>query len=132
MSALGPFWPSCHYNTGADPLKTYKATKPAFNVGPSSARQRNAILMAFRWWANDCPLIVVCGSCLPRQLKKTKQQKICQIWTPFDKTFWISTWAALHKKVSMTRNATITHCRPTRGTGFSIFTSLPITYCSGN
>ena len=32
-------------NTGSDPLKNHKATctKPAFNVGPSSARQRNAI-----------------------------------------------------------------------------------------
>ena len=30
-------------NTGPDPLKFHKATKPAFNVGPSSAHQRNAI-----------------------------------------------------------------------------------------
>ena len=30
-------------NIGPDPLKIHKATKPAFNVGPSSARQRNAI-----------------------------------------------------------------------------------------
>ena len=30
-------------NTGRDPLKNHKATKPAFHVGPSSARQRNAI-----------------------------------------------------------------------------------------
>ena len=30
-------------NTCPDPLKNHKATKPAFNVGPSSARQRNAI-----------------------------------------------------------------------------------------
>ena len=29
--------------TGPDPLKNHKAAKPAFNVGPSSARQRNAI-----------------------------------------------------------------------------------------
>ena len=26
-------------NSGPDPLKNYKATEPAFNVGPSSARQ---------------------------------------------------------------------------------------------
>ena len=26
-------------NTGLDPLKNHKATKPAFTVGPSSARQ---------------------------------------------------------------------------------------------
>ena len=30
-------------NTGPGPLKNHKATKPAFNVGPSSARLRNAI-----------------------------------------------------------------------------------------
>ena len=30
-------------NTGPDPLKNYKANKAAFNVGPSSARKRNAI-----------------------------------------------------------------------------------------
>ena len=30
-------------NTGPDPLKNRKATKPAFKVGTSSARQRNAI-----------------------------------------------------------------------------------------
>ena len=30
-------------NTSPDSLENHKATKPAFNVGPSSARQRNAI-----------------------------------------------------------------------------------------
>ena len=30
-------------NTGPDPLNHYKVTKPAFNVGQSSASQRNAI-----------------------------------------------------------------------------------------
>ena len=29
-------------NTSLDPLKNHKAAKPAFNFGPSSARQRNA------------------------------------------------------------------------------------------
>ena len=29
-------------NTGPDPLKNHKSTKPEFNVGPLSARQRNA------------------------------------------------------------------------------------------
>ena len=28
---------------GLDPLEIQRATKPAFNVGPSAARQRNAI-----------------------------------------------------------------------------------------
>ena len=30
-------------NTGPDPLKNHKTTKPAFNVGSSSAHQRNTI-----------------------------------------------------------------------------------------
>ena len=30
-------------NTDPDPLKNHKTTKQAFNVGPSSARQRNAM-----------------------------------------------------------------------------------------
>ena len=34
-------------NTGPDPLKFSKTTKPAFNVGSSSACQRNAILRRF-------------------------------------------------------------------------------------
>ena len=32
-----------HSNTGPDPLKNHKATKAAFSVGPSSARQQNAL-----------------------------------------------------------------------------------------
>ena len=51
-------------------VKNHKATKPAFNVGPSSAHQRNAILMAFHWWADDSPIKVVFGSSIPHQLKK--------------------------------------------------------------
>ena len=43
-------------NTGPDPIKIHKATKPAFNVRPSSARQRDAIEMAFSWRADDDPL----------------------------------------------------------------------------
>ena len=44
--------------TGSDPQKNHKATKPAFNVGPSSARQQSAIYMAFCWWADDGPILV--------------------------------------------------------------------------
>ena len=40
-------------NTGPNPLKNHNATKPAFNFKSSSARQRNAIDMAFRWRADD-------------------------------------------------------------------------------
>ena len=46
----GPPPPAKHHknigflsNNSSDPLKNHKATKLAFNVGPSSARQRNAI-----------------------------------------------------------------------------------------
>ena len=52
--------------------KNHKATKPEFNVGPSSARQRNAIQMAFRWQADDGLLLVVFGSSLLNQKKKKK------------------------------------------------------------
>ena len=34
-------------NTGPDPLKNYKATKPAFNVGPAK-RHLNRVLLAGR------------------------------------------------------------------------------------
>ena len=37
----------CPCDTGLDPLKNHKATKPAFNVEPSSARQQNVISMCF-------------------------------------------------------------------------------------
>ena len=36
-------------NTGSDPLKNHKATKPAFNAGHSLPRQRN-ISLAGRCW----------------------------------------------------------------------------------
>ena len=42
-------------NTGLESLKNHKTTEPALDVGPSSARQRNAIYMAFRWRADDGP-----------------------------------------------------------------------------
>ena len=45
-------------NTDPDPLKSHKATKPAFDVGPSSACQGNLISMVFCWQA-DVPLMVV-------------------------------------------------------------------------
>ena len=51
-------------NFGPDPLKNHKATEPAFNFGPSSARQRNAILMAFCWPYDDGLNILVFGSSL--------------------------------------------------------------------
>ena len=43
-------------NTGSEPTKTRKATKSAFNVGPQSAGQRNAISMAKPCRADYSPL----------------------------------------------------------------------------
>ena len=61
-----------------DPLQITKLsalkTITQINVGPSSARKRNA---------DGGPFIVVFGSLSPNQLKKS------QSWTPSDKTFWI-------------------------------------------
>ena len=52
-------------------MKNDKATKSAFSVGPSSARQRNPIKMAFRWQADDGQLLVVFRSSPPSSTKKT-------------------------------------------------------------
>ena len=64
-------------NTGPDSLKNDKTTQPAFNVKPSSARQRNAImLMAFRWLVEDGPLLVGFKTSFfshPHQLKYKKR-----------------------------------------------------------
>ena len=63
-----------HSKPGPDPWKNHKATKPAFNVGQSSARQRDAISMAFRWLANNGPLLVVFGPSLPLSIYREKKR----------------------------------------------------------
>ena len=78
----GPEPPSLKYhkkgflsNTSLDPLKNHKAAKPAFNVGPSSARQRNA----FCWWANGGPHLVALDSFsspLIMNKKQNQQQEV--------------------------------------------------------
>ena len=60
-------------NTGQDPLNNCKVTKPAFNVGPSSTRQRNVIQMVFRLWPDDCPLKELFGS--SHKLRKKREKK---------------------------------------------------------
>ena len=40
-------------NNVSDLLENQKAAQSSLNVGPSVSRQRNAIKMAFRWWADD-------------------------------------------------------------------------------
>ena len=82
--------------SGQDPLKNHKATKLAFNVGPSSGCQPNTIWMAFHWRAFDGPLKVIFGS--SHQLKKQRQS-----WTPSDKTS-----GSAHVQPSQTRVL----CRP--------------------
>ena len=62
-------------NNDPDPFENYKATKPAFIVGPLSARQRNTILIAFCWWADDVPLLVVFGCSLPSPTKKVVKSR---------------------------------------------------------
>ena len=57
-------------NTSRDPLKNHVATKPAFKVWPSSARQRNAISMTFHRRADDGLFIAVLDPLSPHQLKK--------------------------------------------------------------
>ena len=71
--------------TGPNPLKNHKATKPAFNFGPSSACQGNAMLMAFRWRADDGPFIEVFGSSIP-SLTKNKRTMI-KFGPPLTKLF---------------------------------------------
>ena len=62
-------------NTSPDPLKNHKATKPAFNVGPSSPRQRN----------DGDPLIMVFRSSLASSIKKRSNL----FGPPSDKIFWV-------------------------------------------
>ena len=67
-------------NTGPGPLKNHKAAKPAFNVGPSSARLRNnGVSLAGRLW----PAFSAIWILFPL-IKKRKKS-----WTPSGKTFWI-------------------------------------------
>ena len=66
-------------NSDLDPQKNYEATEPAFNVGQSSARQRNAILMAFRWRADGGPLILVFRS---SHHSSTRNKKVVKISDP--------------------------------------------------
>ena len=72
-------------NTGPDPLKNHNPTKPEFNVGPSSACQRNAIYMAFRSRVDDGPFKAVFVSSI---LLSTKKKRF-QIWSPSDPRMYI-------------------------------------------
>ena len=68
---------------GPGPMKHHKATKPEFNVGSSSSHQRNAILMAFRWRANDGQCVVVFESSIPSSTKIKKKSELDPLWQNF-------------------------------------------------
>ena len=63
-------------NTGPDPIKKSQSYQASIQVGPSSARQRNVILMAFLWRTDDGLLLVVFGSPLPTSTKKNKTKSL--------------------------------------------------------
>ena len=80
-------------NIGPDPLKITKLPSQhsmCAIIGP--ARLQNAISMALRWQADNCPLLVFFWSLTP--LKNNKNTQPYQSWTPppSDKTFWIRAW----------------------------------------
>ena len=81
-------------NIGPDPLKNHKATKPAFHVGPSWTRQRNAIYC--QWWAAYIEVGYLGSLFSPHQLEK------CPMWTPFGKTFQICAWILTYKDIGLT------------------------------
>ena len=64
-------------NTRPGPTEKHNAIKPAFNLWPSSARQRNTISLAFSWRVDDGQLLMVFGSSLyPHKLKNKKSQMV--------------------------------------------------------
>ena len=66
-------------NTGQDSPKT----KTAFNVGSSSASQRNAIFMTFCWRANNGSLLVAFWASFPSPLINLKKR--CRVRPPLPK-----------------------------------------------
>ena len=75
-------------NTGPDSLKNrgYQASIQCWAIIGTPAKRH---LMAFRWRADDGPLIVVLGSAIPSSTKEKQQKNCCQNWTRSEKTFWI-------------------------------------------
>ena len=71
-------------NSGPDPLTNHKATEPAFNVGPSSARQP---IVAFR-------------SPFPSSIKKLKQKKPVKVGAPLTKISVSACHRRIHSRKS--------------------------------
>ena len=81
----------CLSNTGPDPLKNHKATKPALTVRSSSACQRNSI--PFKWLFAFWPALSGNWILSTPPPPPSTEKRRCQSWTPSDKTFWIRAWA---------------------------------------
>ena len=94
-------------NTSLDPLKNHKAAKPAFNVGPSSARQRNAfngVSLVGRWWSAYSQWHWILSPLLPLWTinKNNNKKKSCNTcsWTPSDKAVLVRAWQILVWQIS--------------------------------
>ena len=81
-------------STGPNPLKNSKATKPAFNVGQSSTRQRNT-KTPFKWCFAVGPIMARLSAIWILSFLKKK----CHSWTPSEKTFWIRAWKYRQYKI---------------------------------
>ena len=66
-------------------MDNYKATKPTINVGPPPAHQRNAISMAFCWWADADSLLVAFESSFPLSAKKQTNKNVVRFGPPLTK-----------------------------------------------
>ena len=65
--------------------ENHKTNKSAFNVGPSSARQRNAISMACCRQDYDGPFLAVFRSSIPSSTKEKKRKKVIKFGPPLTK-----------------------------------------------
>ena len=69
-------------NTGPDPIKNHKATKPAFNDAK----------WCFACGPKMAPLSVVFRYSLPSSTKKKRKKKNVRVEPHSDKTLWIRAW----------------------------------------
>ena len=93
---------------GPDPLKNHKATKPAFNVWPLHARQRNANSMAFRWRVDEGPIKAVYGSSIPHPnelFEKTINPFLLEFWLL--RQIWEGNVKSLTLSIMMAKGITI-------------------------
>ena len=71
-------------NTGPDPLKfsksqSYQASIQRWAIIGPPANQRNAIQMAFRWRADDGPLLLIFGPSLPLKKNEKKPVRVAEL-----------------------------------------------------